>query len=484
MNEEEQRSCGYEHCQRPLETKPGHRRKEYCNDKCRQAAHRLRIEREQGTKKASLDYYLTKYHSPRLRTILERTLKEQGASDLLRLVVAIDEECQYVQGSDAMQARVTYLQMQLSEYRAVVDLDDREKIGQQFMAVGQLLNYRAIDMYHIGEGIEQWKDYRSWTYETTLAEVIIAGRAMVDEEIASRERVNEKSRLRQVERELAAVQAKKDEATTTHMQLIRDYQTYVNSSSYLHGDWKGKQAALDMRVHELLSEAIMIPTQEHCRAELVAAQSQISVLQRELAKYLPPPRELVECSLRRWSTLTNLFAQGKKLIGRDLDAFIRQASDQLLVKELEIAQACYFTEKHHQRRIAIIQQQLSDVESYRGDPALSLVSMDDQGYVTFATGDRKWMDVDDIRGFWARIVGKQGQRSVGTTNVAVIQQYLCDHPGECVEIQQGNKTVRIVMLDDDGMAVTETLQPIRLDEQDIEQARRWVQQHTQMVALS
>lgn len=157
-------------------------------------------------------------------------------------------------------------------------------------------------------------------------------------------------------------------------------------------------------------------------------------------------------------------------------------SERRLLAFIDAGEQCYFVEKHHQRRIAIIQQHLSEVEPYRGNPALAMVSMDDQGSVIFASGDRERMDMEAIKQFWARVVGKQGQRSVGTTQVAPIQLYLCDHPGECVEIPLGNKTVRIVVLDDDGMAATETLQAIRLDEQDIEQARRWVQQQTQVNA--
>lgn len=211
MHEDDQRFCGYEHCQRPLEVKPGHRRKEYCNDTCRQAAHRLRVEQEQATKRTNFDYYLTKYHSPRLRSILEHVLREQGASDLLRLVTAIDEEISQVQGSDASSARVTYLQMQLSEYRAIVDLDEREKLKQQFMAVGQLLDYRAIDTFRISEGYECWADYVSWTYETTLAEGIVYLRTIVEEEMAVRDRMKEKSQMRQAERSLAATQSELQE---------------------------------------------------------------------------------------------------------------------------------------------------------------------------------------------------------------------------------------------------------------------------------
>ncbi len=183
----EQNYCAYEHCQQPLEMKPGHRRKEYCDDKCRQAAHRLREAQEQAAKKANLSYYVKKYHSPHLRTILERTLREQGDVALMRLVVAVDEERGHAQASDQMQERVAYLEIQLSEYRAIVDLDDRARIAQQFMAMGQLLDYRALDKFKIGQGLECWEDYRSWTYEATLAEVVVYGREVLSQEMAARE---------------------------------------------------------------------------------------------------------------------------------------------------------------------------------------------------------------------------------------------------------------------------------------------------------
>lgn len=64
-----------------------------------------------------------------------------------------------MQASNEMQKRVAYLEIQLSAYRAVAD---RARIVQQFMAVGQLLGYRALDKYHIGEGMNDWADYASF----------------------------------------------------------------------------------------------------------------------------------------------------------------------------------------------------------------------------------------------------------------------------------------------------------------------------------
>ena len=144
--------CAYEHCQKPIEAVPGHRRKEYCNDVCRQAAHRLRKEREKREKQEDLSYYLNKYHTPQLHTILEQTLQEQGSAALLRLALAIDEERRHAQTNDEMQQRVAYLEIKVSKYRSIIDLEDRTKIEQQFMAIGQLLDYQALDSFISARG--------------------------------------------------------------------------------------------------------------------------------------------------------------------------------------------------------------------------------------------------------------------------------------------------------------------------------------------
>ncbi len=90
--------CAFEHCQRPIEVILGHRRREYCNATCRQAAHRLRKQREQGDQHAERNRIWTKYQSPRLCAVLERVRREEGEVALRRLIVAIDEELWYTQG--------------------------------------------------------------------------------------------------------------------------------------------------------------------------------------------------------------------------------------------------------------------------------------------------------------------------------------------------------------------------------------------------
>ncbi len=586
--------CAYEHCQRPIETVPGHRRKEYCNDNCRQAAHRLRKDREEREKKANLNYYVTKYHSPRLRTILERTLREQGADDLLRLVTAIDEECGHAQASDETQKRVAYLEIHLSEYRTLIDLEDREKIGQQFMSVGQLLDYRALDKFRIKQGYEHWEDYRSWTYEQTLAEVIIYGREVLAQEIA----VREKSQLRQQGQRIVELERELEERRTpqreeiTEQQLVKDLQAVrvnvagaallntpygqallmvkerekevTHLETRIEKQYERKITKQQRRIQELeadqaewtawkeaetrgcgdlvamrqylqeheqdtipikrngitvkimaLGEDAIAVTEDHgllrlsdeelqqgrvwvCKRkgvpviatklpigetaaegkhrlqverDLEGAHGEIRALQLELARYLTPPRELLQCSLRLWSTRTTLFHID------DLETFLQDASDRRLVKEIEWARDCYFIGRQNQRRIEIVASAIKrgDVLLYDGDKDLVLTSIDEQGYVTFASGGRKWLDIDAVKQFWALIVAEKGQCHVGSNGeVAHLQQYLCEHPGASIPIQQGKKEYQIVLVDDDALAVTTRHRPLRLYDDGLEQAHAWI----------
>ncbi len=119
--------CAYEHCQRPIEAVPGgHRRREYCNDTCRQAAYRLRKQREQREQPAEVSRIWTKYQSPRLCAVLERVRREQGEAALMRLIVAIDEEQWYAQGCADSAARSTEL-TQEREQRLLRDIDALER---------------------------------------------------------------------------------------------------------------------------------------------------------------------------------------------------------------------------------------------------------------------------------------------------------------------------------------------------------------------
>ena len=632
--------CGYGPCTQIIVQLPGHRRREYCCDAHRQAA--LRLRKRQGNaqehqeRSANVGYFLEKIHTPRLRSILEDILQSQGEVALLRLIVAIIEEREQAQASDEMQQRVAHLEIRLAEYRKTVDLQDRDKICQQFLAIGQLLGYRRLDAFHIGEGVERWKDYQSWTHELTLADVILYGQELADQEAA----VKERSKLCQTERQLAAAQAEiqalreqvqtltagqaeqKDleEEHAKYVALLADYMqlskkmanlerqvrrfeqmgilrsresmfqelmilggrlkyaalvelgiaegidqwlAYIREApdhelvmAIAHGYYQADSLAmavieasdaklqlrrqdrirelesdlarrderiaeleqpqlldlesmselpallyrlqeqnvalerLQNRIAELEDEARYRTTAYHRREEshgstmyqmnilLARAQSEIQPLRRELDRYLPPPRAMLECALRRWSTRAKL--PYDELKEDKIDTFLRVASERQLLQLIEWSEACYFIGKHRRRRIRIIQEHLHQQEPYAGDPALSLVDMDDQGHAIFANGDRRWQDTDSIERFWARIVLAKGQQTVGgNASVAMLQQYLYDHPGEFILVRQGNREYQIVVIDDDSLGITNKERLVRLYEDDIEQARRWINRDTE-----
>jgi hypothetical protein len=418
--------------------------------------------------------------------------------------------------------------------------------------MGELLGYRAMPNYRLGVGIEKWKDYWSWTDDRTLAELIRDGKEILREEVEVRERAKEKSQLRQVERELVAAQSEAQEVQQRVKELEAERAEWVAWKEaqivfhaqdtamrcYLHEHPEASipivRNGVTLRIVALGNDGVVISEDQgvlrlsddeleqgrlwvakklgtpiiatrlpiggesaeersrlsQAEQELAAAQSEVQALRAELAKYLPPPRALLECSLRRWCALTNVFFQGKTLIGDELDTFLREASERWLLKFIDTAEQCYFIGKHRRLRIAIIQQHLKDAGEewrYEGDRALVIASMDDQGTVIFANGDRQWMDTDGINHFWARIVGAAGQRTVGgNTSVVKLQQYLCDHPGECIQIQRGKDAYQIVLIDDDGLAIAQNQRLVRLYEDDIEQAQRWVmeQRHGSVVERS
>jgi hypothetical protein len=66
-------------------------------------------------------------------------------------------------------------------------------------------------------------------------------------------------------------------------------------------------------------------------------------------------------------------------------------------------------------------------------------------------------------------------------NAAVVpcQQYLCDHAGKTIPLRRGKDEYQIVFVDDDAVAITTRQWVIRLNNDDLEQAQRWVKEQGQ-----
>lgn len=740
--------CAFELCKRTdaIESIPGHRRKLYHDDNCRQAQHRLLEARAQiaTLRQLWMDYLPATQHlledvlarqgeawvrsivaaiaaerdqarHPSLLDEEQEALKHQW-SDLQRgtqqilesllnggrsdpsilfhlILLAINEERRHAQCNSEQDQRAADLDIKVAAYRQIIDLDDRAKLVQQFLAVGQLLDYRAIPKFRIAAGLEAWEDYQSWTYEDTLAEVIVYVRELMAEEHATKELAENRSKVRQMERDLTTAQSEihelrermqqAQEASSslqaiptsallvvqayfhTHagasLPLQRGSQTFqltalrtdgvaaatgyglvTLSAEELHSlarqtgtsilvpgpeleiehvpevdqerqvmqvrlsaigerlnyrrlfsipqvnagiecwlqfvedasyeqicqavataehyyenlvyldelEQQSRQAVQekqqqksrlrqDEQGQRTLKEKVM-PLQAYLHTHIghfiplhrgkeqlamkllrddgtghASLQGQVSLtetdieqmlqwvaeksgtltevhpgrednenqnlsqrveeLQRELSRYEPAPRALLECTLRQWARRTDLLYQDKKLAGEHLDAFLQEAGERKLINYVKQGESGYFFSKHRRRRIALIQQHLATAEPYQGDLALRMERIDDQGYVSFGNGAKQYLDTDGINHIWARITKERGQQTVGgNADLAPIQQYLCAHPGQPIEIRRGKNLYQLVVVDDDALAITENVGPIRLSEDDIDQAQCWI----------
>jgi hypothetical protein len=257
--------CAYELCKRsdPITITPGHRRKLYHDDACRQAQHRLlSARRTYETLRQLWAAFL-----PETRAVLQQLLEEHGEEWTRRLIraicaerdqarqpaltederaavraqyadfqpftrnildalttqphetlgllnlvlLAIGEERRHASCNSELEQRAAYLEVALAEYRNMIDLEDRERIGQQFLAMGELLGYRALAQYRLGQGIDRWQDYRSWTDERTMAEIILFAREILAQEEAASACAQERCQLKRVERELKEERARREE---------------------------------------------------------------------------------------------------------------------------------------------------------------------------------------------------------------------------------------------------------------------------------
>lgn len=415
--------CAYELCKRadPVEITPGHRRKLYHDDTCRQAQHRrlqarhlyeilsqawasflpktrqflegllaqhgevwtrhaivaITDERDQASQprlseeeRAAIQAHYADFQ-PFTRNILDALLREpHDTLSLLNLVLlAIGEEQHHANCNSVLEQRAAYLEIALAEYRRIVDLEDREKTRQQFMAVGQSLGYRAVPKFQVGEGQNHWEDYASWTDDRTLAEVILFGREVLSEEEAARTRAQERNQLRQVERQLAQERTRREE-------LERQVETAVSSTSQQHT--------------------------AHLERDLAAVR--LNVADPDLL-----------------ST-----AYGQALVA-------------VVEREHEVQHLQTRIEKQYERRIAKQQRRIQELETERAEWAA-------------------WCEAEII----------------AHSALTAMRQYLRDHEQASIPIKRNGVVMRIWTIGEDAVAFSEDHGLVRLSDEEIEQGRIWV----------
>ena len=191
----------------------GHRKREYCDDNCRQMAHRARREadlRQQCIARvqawgnfqdetiallAGLLYAGNEEFAHRIAEIVQRE-QGQNAGSLDRNTLAYQQKLtqagvhirkleqqvdiqrqrlgQYYQAS----FRVTELEQELARYREALDLSQRTKRQTELLALGAALSYRRLLNVptHIEPGQEAWCSYADTESNETLAKAIMTAR--------------------------------------------------------------------------------------------------------------------------------------------------------------------------------------------------------------------------------------------------------------------------------------------------------------------
>jgi uncharacterized Zn finger protein (UPF0148 family) len=139
-------------CGRPLVHIPGHRKKAFCNDACRQRHHRWQKEQQareaaQAALQASTGSYL-----PQTRAVLEEVMRVQGIELAGRVAAALADEITHTRDTAqaqaaAVQAEHAALQVTMRELHmrleARENVDERFRIDTQVRPFGSWLQKHA-----------------------------------------------------------------------------------------------------------------------------------------------------------------------------------------------------------------------------------------------------------------------------------------------------------------------------------------------------
>jgi hypothetical protein len=274
---------------------------------------------------------------PFTRRTLEGLLTgSQDTRRMLRLIaMAIGEERTHATCNSELEQHKAYLEIKLSEYRAIIDLEDRAIIERQFMAVGQLLDYRALLKFRIGTGIEKWEDYRSWTDERTLAEVVIYSKELLSQAEAVKENAAEKSKLRQAEQRLIALENQRKEQqgriAELEEQLAREHEQATDADLLIAIQEAGRKIADLERQAEL---------HDQVRIELETAQTQAEEGRDQVQRRF---RDYVRMTNEKLGQLSGELAKFRQERERNQDA--REVEEQerqaQRIQELEAERAAW-----------------------------------------------------------------------------------------------------------------------------------------------
>ncbi len=101
----------------------------------------------------------------------ERKIKcqrERIDKQLLQLHAALDEK-------KALAARVETLEQEITKYREVADLNNREQLEQQFMAIGFQIGYKSL-LVGVAAGVDCWMSFMRDATDEELVKAIVSAK--------------------------------------------------------------------------------------------------------------------------------------------------------------------------------------------------------------------------------------------------------------------------------------------------------------------
>ncbi|HLI07050.1 MAG TPA: hypothetical protein VKV40_10835 [Ktedonobacteraceae bacterium] len=151
-------------CSDSIALTAGHRRRVYCSDSCKQRAYLDREARK-----------LAEQRRARLRAAYP-TFSEQTL-DLLERLEAVGNHELVERIATAIVREQQELEQEVTRYRQIVDLSDREKLEWQFYDIGEQIGYRrfipADHLLAVGAGVEYWRAFVESASDADLAAAVV-----------------------------------------------------------------------------------------------------------------------------------------------------------------------------------------------------------------------------------------------------------------------------------------------------------------------
>jgi len=195
--------CKNPYCKRLIEQAPGgHRKREYCDDVCRQTAHRYRREQKERERlQAEMRARWTGLLSE-TQQVLEDVLQSHGPTLASRVAVAVRAEVSHAkaereqhsagqedhQNVEVYQEKLTQASHRIEKLERQVDIQ-RQRLGQYYqwfypsslavaeerlLALGAAVNYKRLLKYNeltidSGSGAEAWRNFATHADYDALA---------------------------------------------------------------------------------------------------------------------------------------------------------------------------------------------------------------------------------------------------------------------------------------------------------------------------